>query len=404
MRIIGSLLDLDFYKLTMGQAVFKLYPKVVVKYAFKNRTKKVRLGEHIREADLRAELDYVRTLRFTEEELDYLRKLRILGERVFAEDYLRFLGALRLPDYDLRLDRGEIVLEFPGLWSEAIYWETIALAIANELYYRSTTRKRGRLYGAGMVRLDAKIRVLREHPEITFLEFGTRRRFSGKWQHNVTETLASELPRQMIGTSNVLLAKQLEIAPKGTVAHEWFMVIAGIFGQYNDLLHFSHYQALDDWWHFYGAKLSIALTDTFGTRFFFESMDLKQAERWTGLRQDSGDPFVFGESAIKFYEKHGIDPREKLIVFSDGLDVDLVVKLHEHFKGRIKTTFGWGTNLTNDLGPEPLSLVIKAVEAEGRGLVKLSDNLAKATGRPEDVERYKRVFGYTNDSSSECRY
>ena len=161
---------------------------------------------------------------------------------------------------------------------------------------------------------------------------------------------------------------------------------------------------LQEWWQEYGWGLSIALTDTYGTDFFFRDMTAAQARAWKGLRQDSGDPMAFGEKAIAFYERYGMDPREKLIVFSDGLDLGTIVKLADHFAGRIRVSFGWGTNLTNDVGFEALSLVIKVVEAQGHRTVKLSDNLAKATGDAYDIERFKRLFGHTVTTFEECRY
>ena len=174
------------------------------------------------------------------------------------------------------------------------------------------------------------------------------------------------------------------------------MACSGIYhGSDGDIRH-SHQRLLHDWWEMYGYGLSIALTDTYGSDFFFRDMSAEQARRWKGVRQDSGDPIAFGETAIRFYESHGIDPREKIIVFSDGLTSDVIVKIADYFKGRIKTTFGWGTNLTNDRGSvTPLSIVVKLVKANGHGTVKLSDNLAKAIGAPEDVLRFKRIFGYT---------
>jgi len=210
------------------------------------------------------------------------------------------------------------------------------------------------------------------------------------------------VPKQLAGTSNVYFAMKFDLKPIGTFAHELDMVYSGIYCGSDEELRGSHNRVLEDWWNLYGAPLSIALTDTFGSKFFFEDMTKEQAEKWKGLRQDSGDPIEFGERAVKFYESHGIDPKTKLIVFSDGLDVFTIVKLAEHFKGRINVTFGWGTNLTNDVGFDTLSLVVKAVEANGKPLVKLSDNLAKAMGPAKVVERFKRVFGYTNTDSKEC--
>lgn len=408
--IIESFLDTDFYKFTMGRLIFELYQGVWVKYAFTNRTKKVRLAEHIAKRDLVEQLDYIRDkVRINNSGLHYLRGTNEYQERMFPEDYLLFLKGLKFPNYQLRENGGTYEIEFSGNWSETIYWETIALPIINELYNKSFLDKLSKfekdvIYAQGKVRLAEKIKILKTRPELTFCDFGTRRRFSRKWHEYVVKTLAEELPDQFLGTSNVWLAMKYGLLPMGTSAHELFMVMSGILGGSDESVHASHNQVLQDWWKTYDRGLSIALTDTYGSDFFFRDMTEEQARNWKGLRQDSGDPIEFGEKAIKFYQNYGIDPRGKLIVFSDGLDIETIVKIYDHFKGRILVTFGWGTNLTNDLGLGALSVVIKTVEANTRGLVKLSDNIAKAIGRPEDIERYKKIFGYTSATYQECRY
>ncbi len=407
--IISSLLDVDFYKFTMGQLVFRKFPDVPVTYGFKNRTMAVNIADYIEEAELRRELDFARTLRFNNSELHFLRGTNEYQERMFGEDYLEFLRNLQLPDYRLDKVGDTYQLEFPGRWCEAIYWETIALAIVNELYFQSLLKDMSQfeqetIEATGRLNLKRKIEILRDHPEITFCDFGTRRRFSRAWQEYAVKTLAVELPNQLLGTSNTKLAMDYGLVPMGTSAHELFMVLACINGDDDKSILFSPNQVLNDWWEQYGWGLSIALTDTFGSDSFFRTMTTEQARDWKGLRQDSGNPFIFGERAIAFYRRCGIDPQEKLIVFSDGLDVETILRLTNRFAHRIKVTFGWGTNLTNDLGLKPLSLVVKVVEANGRGAVKLSDNLAKALGQPKDVERYKRIFGYTNTLKEACRY
>ena len=408
--IIQSFLDTDFYKFTMGQVVFRKFRDVRVKFSFKNRTNAVPLAKFIKEDDLRRELSHVQVLGLNSTEYKYLRRIYEYSERMFSDDFLQFLRDLRLPPYNLTYKNGELELEFEGPWSSVIYWEVPALAIINELYYRSQIEQlskfeRKTVEATGIVRLAEKIRILRNRPEITFTDFGTRRRFSGEWHEQVIEALSQELPdSQFRGTSNVYLAMKCALVPMGTSAHEMFMVMSGIMhGNENDIRR-SHNEMLKTWWEQYGLGLSIALTDTYGSDFFFRDFTLEQAKNWRGLRQDSGDPISFGEKAIRFYQSHGIDPQEKLIVFSDGLDIETMIKIHEHFKGRVKNTFGWGTNLTNDLGLKPLSLVIKATEANGHGLVKLSDNSAKAIGKPENIERFKRIFGYSESYSQECKY
>ena len=409
MPIIQSLLDTDFYKFTMGHWVFKRYPTVPVRYAFKNRTARVRLADYIDEAELRRELDHVRTLRVHPSELHYLRGTNEYGEGLFSEAYLQFLKDLRLPPYELAQVDGGYRLEFSGAWSEAIYWETLALSIINELYYRGLLARlsafeRDAVMATGTLRLADKLKVLRTRPDIVFSDFGTRRRFSRSWQEYVIRAVAQELPEQLLGTSNTAMAMQYGLLPIGTLAHEMYMVMAGVMAESDDTIRASHNRVLQEWWEEYGVGLSIALTDTYGSEFFFRDMNAAQARVWRGLRQDSGDPMAFGEQAIAFYERHGIDPRDKLVVFSDGLEIGTIIKLADHFAGRIRVSFGWGTNLTNDLGLAALSLVIKVVEVQGHRTVKLSDNLAKATGEASDIERFKRIFGHTVITFEDCKY
>lgn len=409
--IIKSLLDTDFYKLTMGQVVFFHHPGIRTRFALKNRTKGIGLGKIISEEKLRQELDYVRKLKFNRTEIRYLRGATIGTQQMFRNEYLYFLeNQLNLPKYKLEYQGEDLILEFEGDWAHAIYWEIYALAIINELYYRTILADKSKLEldtlrAYGTLRLSEKVKILKENPEIIFIDFGTRRRFSNNWQDYVVGTLAEELPEnQFRGTSNVWLAMKHGLLPMGTSAHEMFMVLAGAMDTSDEAVRESYQEVMQRWYEHYGLELSVALTDTFGSEYHFQNTTKRQAEIWKGIRQDSGDPIAFGERAIKFYQSHGIEPREKLIIFSDGLEIDTILKLYQHFKGRIKTSFGWGTNLTNDLGLKALSLVIKPVEANGKGLVKLSDNLAKAIGKLEDIERYKRIFGYDGNTYQECKY
>ncbi len=411
--VINSLLDTDFYKFTMGQVVFKDYPSVPVVYSFKNRTKEVALAKIIPEEALREQLDHVRALRFNKSELHYLRGTNEYQDRMFSEDYLDFLAELQLPDYLLERDGDTYRLEFAGPWSTAIYWETFALSVVNELNYLFMDRsasdlEKDAVRATGISKLLGKVEVLKSNPEVRFSDFGTRRRFSRDWQDYVVKNLACELPDQFLGTSNVSLAMKYGLLPMGTSAHEMYMAMSGIArkvdGDSDEAIRNSHNTVLKNWWRHYGEGLSIALTDTYGSSFFFSDMTVEQARDWKGLRQDSGDPYRFGERAIRFYREHDIDPKDKLIVFSDGLDVATIVKLSRHFKGKIKVTFGWGTNLTNDLGERPLSMVVKLSSSCGYGTVKLSDNLAKAMGRQEDINRFKKIFGYADIFDQACIY
>lgn len=410
--IIQSLLDLDHYKLTMGQFAFHRYADVPVKYASTNRTKKVRLAEIIDEGDYRRELDHIRTLKPTEKEIAYLRTQKNNGQALFQEDYLDFFRNLQMPSYNLKVEDGQFKTEFPGPWAKSIYWETLDLSVKNELYYRALMKKMTpeqvqAVYKEGQKRLEEKINLINQNPGLRFIEFGTRRRFSGDWQDYVVENFKNNLENgQMIGTSNVYLAMKHGLSPKGTMAHETFMIMSGIMHENDDSIRASHNQVITEWYDEYGKDLSIILTDTYGSDFFFKDMTQKQAEECIGLRQDSGNPGNFANKEIQFYESKQIDPKTKLFVPSDGLDTPQMIGLHNRFAWRIPTVPGYGTNATNDLGLDPLSLVVKAVESCGHGTVKLSDNPAKGMGKPEDVARFMRIFEYDPNkyAAEECRY
>ena len=407
--IIESLLDIDFYKFTMGQVIFNKHAQVIVKFRFTCRTKGAELTKVIPIEELRAQLDHVQTLSINNSELHYLRGTNEYQERMFSEDYLQFLKSLRLSGYSLSYEGDDIILEFYGKWAAVTYWETAALSIINELYYRFKMAKmssfeKDAVLATGVIHLMEKVKELRKYSELTFTEFGTRRRFSRDWQKFVTGVMADELPGQMKGTSNTKLAMDLGLMPTGTAAHEMDMGYSGIYHESDDDIRDSHQKFLQDWRTQYGWGLSISLTDTYGTDFFFRDFRKEDAVYDKGFRHDSGDPIIFGEKVIKFYLDLGIDPRDKMIIFSDGLDVPTMIKILLHFQGRIRVTFGWGTDLTNDLGLKPLSLVIKLVESNGHGTVKLSDNLAKAIGKPEDIEMFKRIFGHTTKFTEECKY
>lgn len=409
MPIISSLLDIDFYKLTMAQFAWLYHPTVEVKYALNNRTKSVGLADFVSPEEVRGELEHVLTLRFGKNELDFLRGSKYIPVGIFCEDFLKFLDGMRLPVPTVRAKGSELQIEVKGPWPSAIFWETIILGVVSKLYGYAVLRQKGMNllgpYAEGLRRLDEKIAILRASPIVHFVDFGTRRRFNREWHGIVVERLLRHVPEQLLGTSNVLLAKDLGIPPRGTYAHELDMVYAAIYHLDDEEIRRSHQFVLEGWYRLYGAPLSVALTDTFGSEFFFNDFTAEQARKWRGYRQDSGDPFAVGERAIAFLENLGIDPTQKSVFFSDALDVHKMVALANRFAGRIEHPFGVGTNFTNDLGfVDPLSLVVKAVEADGHSTVKLSDNLAKATGSAKDIARFKKIFGYTKETYEEVRY
>ena len=408
--IVQNLTDTDFYKFTMGQFIFNNFRDVLVKFGFKNRTTSVPLARIIPEARLREELDHVRTLRFTNTELHYLRGTNEYQDRMFQEPYLKFLESLRLSNYNLEYRGDNIDLSFGGPWCESSPWEIHGLGIIAELYAREMAKKHSAfgkdvIYAEGKRRLWAKIQLLKENPQVKFSEFGTRRRFSRDWQDYVVAALAEELPAtQFRGTSNVFLAQKYGLLPMGTNAHELQMVIAGLMDDDDESLRNSQNQMLDLWWKQYGEALAIFLPDTYGSASFLKIVTEEMLRTWKGPRQDSGDIYAEGERWIRKYKRLGIDPMTKMQIPSDGLIVPVMIKAEEYFRNRFPTSFGWGTDATNDLGFSPLSLVIKAISANGKGLVKLSNNPAKAIGSTEDVKRYMRVFGYSRHRTVACKY
>lgn len=396
---VKSPLDVDFYKYTMAYFVWKFFPNVIVKYEFKNRTKDVPLGHLL--LPLQMELDNIRRFyKYQEDELEFISSLKI-----FPEEFIRFLALIELPEIHVEKDGNELKIYTEGLWMNAIWWETMVLSATNYMCFKDLDALTGKDHvKTGDELLSQKIEVLKNNPEIRFSEFGTRRRFSYEWQKHVVERLKDEVPKQIIGTSNVLLAKELDLKPSGTMAHEIFMIGSRLFGDTDEDIRSSHGKILDMWYELYGEKMSIALTDTFGSKFFFEDFGIERAQKWKGLRQDSGSPIDFAKTQLEYYKNLGIDSHKKLFVPSDGLTCFSITYLTNTFSKEINVNAGWGTNLSNDCGYKTLSLVMKATEANGQGLVKLSDNVNKATGKTEDVERFKRIFGYTNISSQELTY
>ena len=424
--IVRSRLEPDFYKFTMGQLIWRKYADVEVTFAFRNRTTQAGIGDVVDVGELREQFDHARSLRFTNAELNYLRGTDEYQQRMFDEGYLEFLRRLRLPDYHVERKGRDLELTFSGGWAEVTYWETLALSIINETYYRTLFRslsrvERAAIIAEGIRRLRHKISVLRSSPDVCISDFGTRRRFSGAWQHFVDETLKEELNQgssqgQFLGTSNTYLAMMTGVIPMGTSAHELPMIIAGVLDAGDadpEWLRRAQRQVLDDWWEQYGWGLSIFLPDTFGTDFFLTVVGAEDLRRWKGFRWDSGDLLQFGDRIIRAYEEIGVDPGEKMLVGSDALELPVILHAREAFAGRIRVSYGWGTGLTNDLLDNamvgdrwfgPMSLVIKPTHANSRPLVKLSDNPAKAIGRPDDIARYKRAAGYRERPATDVKY
>jgi nicotinate phosphoribosyltransferase len=405
--IVRSLLDTDFYKLLMLQMIWGLYPKVDATFSLINRKTSVKLADEIDEAELRAQLDHARTLTFSKKEMIWLAGNSFYGSKqIFSPEFLRWLADFRLPEYRLEKRDGQYELEFPGRWVETTMWEIPALAIINELRSRAALRDYGPFtldvtYARAKAKMWEKVERLKQLPDLRISDFGTRRRHSFLWQRWCVEALKEGLGTEVFtGTSNVLLAMDNDLEALGTNAHELPMVLTAIAPN-EAAMKWAPYQVLEDWKSYYGGNLLIVLPDTFGTDAFLRDAPDWVAD-WTGFRPDSAPEIEGGEKIVNWWRSKNRDPREKLLIFSDGLNVDDIENAYRHFDGKVRMAFGWGTNLTNDFGGcsptpnprlDPISLVCKVSEANGRPAVKLSDNPEKATGETREIEKYLKLFG-----------
>jgi nicotinate phosphoribosyltransferase len=402
--IVRSLMDTDFYKLLMLQTVFDRHADVEVEFSLINRSPDVRLAALIDEDDLRAQLDHIRSLRLSRGEETWLRGNTFYGKRqMFSPKFVTWLENFTMPDYQLKRCGDQYELTFRGSWPEVMMWEIPALAVLMELRSRAVLKGMGRfelqvLYAQAMTRVWGKIERLRRLPDLRISDFGTRRRHSFLWQDWCVQAMIEGLGEKFSGSSNCLIALRREVEAIGTNAHELPMVYAALASTDAELAD-APYRVLEKWHKDYEGNLRIILPDTYGTQGFLERAPDWLAS-WTGIRIDSGQPEDGAEAAIAWWLDRGQNPREKLVIFSDGLDVERIESLYARFHGRVKVGFGWGTLLTNDFrglaagdALAPFSLVCKAVSANDRATVKLSDNPAKAMGPADQIARYKRVFG-----------
>lgn len=387
---------LDYYKLTMGNVIYEYHPDAEVTFTLKNRNHEQPLSEYISVTELQTRLDTIREQGFSSEEIAYFAGLKAQnGEARFTPEYLDHLASIELPPVNISVDPDtcDLAVDTTGPWTDVSLWETVVMSEVNELYYQNLMESRDLsiddLFAEGDRRLDEKIAKLKTRPGIKFADFGTRRRFSLGWHEHVIARLATEMPDQFVGTSNPWFAHKYNLTPVGTFAHEMPMVYAAMADADGRNPMDGHSEMLDDWQQHYDGDLSIALTDTFTTDFFFSDFDEKKTATWNGLRHDSGNPFDFADKVIAHYKKHGVDPTTKTIVFSDGLNEDKIIELYDYCEGRVNILFGWGTALMNDLGLPANNFVMKATAVDGMATVKLSDDIGKHTGPVEFVERYQ---------------
>jgi nicotinate phosphoribosyltransferase len=432
--VIRSLLDTDFYKLLMLQFIWKHFPATRVEFSLFNRHSAVRIADTMNLEELKVQLQHARGLRFRKSELVWLAGNTFYGRRgIFEPAFLEWLEhGFRLSDYRLSVHDGQIHLAFEGQWTETTMWELYALAILDEMKTRANLKTLSEfgldiLYARAKTKLWNKIERLRGVPGLSVADFGTRRRHSFLWQEYVVVAMAANLGSNFIGTSNAFMAHKHDLEAIGTNAHEIPMVMAALAPD-DVALKASQYRVLELWQQTYEGALHVMLPDTFGTTQFLAGAPDWVAD-WTGQRVDSKDPYVAGDEYIAWLKSRGRDPREKLLIASDTLDVDSILGLHAYFGGslansvtpsdfrsaddfhnskkwtagpRIRVSAGWGTLLTNDFrgcnpnnggGFDPISLICKVSSVEGRPAVKLSDNYSKALGPASEIERYRRVFG-----------
>jgi len=401
--IVRSLIDTDFYKLLMCQSVFHNKPDTTVTFSLINRSKHIRLADQIDEGELREQLDHIRTLSLSRGESTWLRGNTFYGKRqMFQPDFMEWFEGMCLPPYHLEVCDGQYELTFEGKWHEVMLWEIPALAVLMELRSRAATRQMDKfelqvLYARAMTKLWEKVEKLRGLDGLRLADFGTRRRHSFMWQDWCVQAMHEGLGEKFVGTSNCLIAMRREVEAIGTNAHELPMVYAAL-AKTDDALRQAPYDVLSDWQDEHDGNLRIILPDTYGTKGFLDNAPDWLAG-WTGIRIDSGDPAAYAEIAINWWKARGEDPKKKMVIFSDGLDVDKIIELQNQFQGRVRPSFGWGTLMTNDFrgltsddSLAPFSIVCKAISANGNPTVKLSDNPNKAMGPADEIERYKRVF------------
>ena len=386
--IIQSLLDTDLYKFTMMQVVLHHFPGAQVEYRFRCRTEGVDLRPDLTE--IRAQLAQLCSLRFRDDELGYLRGLRFM-----KSDFVDFLALFHFSEKYVSVGPGEkpgeIDVTIRGPWLHTILYEIPILSIVSEVYFRRTQPRPD--LDEGRRRLKAKIDLVRTvEPELDFKisDFGTRRRFSRDWQEEVLQTLKREVPQYLAGTSNVWFAMRNNMTPLGTMAHEYMQACQALGPRLRD----SQVFAFDKWAQEYRGDLGIAIADTYGLQAFLRDFDMYFCKLFDGARHDSGDPFDWGEKLIAHYRGNRVDPRTKQLIFSDQLSFPLAIEIARRFHGRARTSFGIGTNLTNDLGCEAINIVIKMTECNGQPVAKVSDAPGKTISKDAGYLAYLRqVFG-----------
>lgn len=392
-RIINSLLETDLYKFSMGQAIYHQFPEYMTTWSFKCRNKDVHFTSEMVE-EIKEQIRAYCELRFTEDELAYLDKIKW-----FKGSYINFLRlwSPRYEDFEIGTDSDcGLTIETKGTWLNTSMYEIPTLAIVNEVYFRMAYDY-SILFNSFINRLNNKCEKIKngEWNLGTYSEFGMRRRLSAEAQELAIKYL-SEIKTdttKCIGTSNVYLAKKFNLTPVGTMAHEWIMCVGQ--GDHSHNPAYSNKFALDAWIKEYGVLNGIALTDTITTDCFLRDFDLTKATLFSGVRHDSGDPYAWGEKIIAHYEKLGIDPKIKTLLFSDSLNFEKATAIYEYFKDKAKVAFGIGTYIANDTDVPALNIVMKTTFCNGQDVAKISDVAGKGMCKnPEYVEYLQRAIDW----------
>lgn len=395
-QIITSLLETDMYKFSMGQAIYHQFSDYKTTWSFKCRNKDVKFTDEM-VAEIKEQIQAYCKLRFTEDELQYLDSIKwIRGSYV---DFLR-LWSPRYEDFTITNDGAcGLSIEVEGTWLNTSMYEIPTLAIVNEVYFRMAYDYND-LLDSFKEKLDIKFENLKSGHWYagTFSEFGLRRRLSAEAQELVVEKFSHlndtlHSASRFIGTSNVYLAKKFGLTPVGTMAHEWIMCVGQGNHKHNPA--YSNWYALDAWIKEYGVLNGIALTDTITTDCFLKDFQLTYATLFSGVRHDSGDPYLWGEKMITQYKNLGIDPKTKTLLFSDSLDFERADKLVRHFHNRVNVAFGIGTYLSNDTKVPALNIVMKVTKCNGMDVAKISDAEGKGMCKnPDYVDYLKRCIDW----------
>ncbi|MBR3484557.1 MAG: nicotinate phosphoribosyltransferase [Lachnospiraceae bacterium] len=379
--IIVSLLDTDLYKFNMNQVMFHKHPDLIGEYMFKCRNNDIVFTKEMFD-EINEQIDYLCTLNFSKEELDYLRSIRFI-KRDYVE-FLRLWHPIRDYVYTELKDNGELILKVDGPLFSAMQFEIYLLEIVNEVYFRMSFDYIN-LRRAAEERLSQKIKDFNSGKyTFSFAEFGCRRRLSREWEDEAVRRLCTDTDK-CVGTSNVYLAMKYNVKPIGTFAHEFVQMYQGIDSI--PLAYTNHY-AMQDWYDEYKGDNGTALTDTITTDLFLMDFDRSMVNNYTGVRHDSGDPYEWGEKIIAHYKKYGVDPKTKVLLFSDSLDFDRAEAIYQYFKDRTKVSFGIGTFVSNDTNEDALNIVIKLQYVNGRPVAKLSDSPGKSMCSDEAYLEY----------------